>query len=99
MKQHNYVFNIDSDNKCLLSAYYNDFWRSCDTGDWSNDAENTDLITVIDYILQYIHIENSSISQHYCILNSVQCSTVQYNTVLNMFFFLHSFNHNIFMWK
>ncbi len=23
------------------SAYYNDFWRSCDTEDWSNDAENT----------------------------------------------------------
>ncbi len=22
------------------SAYYNDFWRSCDTEDWSNDAEN-----------------------------------------------------------
>ncbi len=24
-----------------LNAYYNDFWRSCDTEDWSNDAENT----------------------------------------------------------
>ncbi len=31
------------------SAYYNDFWRSCDTEDWSNDAENTDLITEINY--------------------------------------------------
>ncbi len=23
------------------SVYYNDFWRSRDTEDWSNDAENT----------------------------------------------------------
>ncbi len=23
------------------SVYYYDFWRSCDTEDWSNDAENT----------------------------------------------------------
>ncbi len=33
------------------SAYYYDFWRSCDTEDWSNDAENTEI--------NYIHIENS----------------------------------------
>ncbi len=32
---------------------------SCDTEDWSNDAENSALITEINYILQYIHIENS----------------------------------------
>ncbi len=41
----------------MSSKYYTDFWRSCDTEDWSNDAENTDLITEINYILQYIHIE------------------------------------------
>ncbi len=41
------------------SAYYYDFWRSCDTEDWSNDAENTALITEINYILQYIQIESS----------------------------------------
>ncbi len=38
------VFNIDNNQKCFLSSkssYYNDFWRSCDTEDWSNDAENT----------------------------------------------------------
>ncbi len=23
------------------AVYYYDFWRSCDTEDWSNDAENT----------------------------------------------------------
>ncbi len=29
-----------------------------DTEDWSNDAENSALITRINYILQYIKIEN-----------------------------------------
>jgi len=32
---------------------------SCDTEDWSNDAENAALITRINYTLLYIHIENS----------------------------------------
>ncbi len=32
------VFNIDNNQKC---SEYNDFWRSCDTEDCSNDAENT----------------------------------------------------------
>ncbi len=32
---------------------------SCDTEDWSNDAENSALITGINYILIYIHTENS----------------------------------------
>ncbi len=27
--------------------------------DWSNDAENTDLTTEINYSFTYIHIENS----------------------------------------
>ncbi len=31
---------------------------SCDTEDWSNDAENSALITGINYILKYIQIEN-----------------------------------------
>jgi len=31
---------------------------SCDTEDWSNDAENSALITRINYILQYINIKN-----------------------------------------
>ncbi len=38
------VFNIDNNHKCFLSSksvYYYDFWRSCDTEDWSNDDENT----------------------------------------------------------
>ncbi len=41
------------------SAYYYDFWRSCDTEDWSNDAENTAFIKGKTYILSYMHIENS----------------------------------------
>ncbi len=56
------VFNIDNNQKCFLSSkseYYYDFWRSCDTEDWSNDAENTALITEINYSLIDIHIENS----------------------------------------
>ncbi len=44
-------------------------WRG--TEDWSNDTENSALITEINYILQYIQIEavilNSKyISQYYC---------------------------------
>ncbi len=38
------VSNIDNNQKYFLSsksAYYYDFWRSCDTEDWSNDAENS----------------------------------------------------------
>ncbi len=48
----------DNNQNCFLSgksAYYYDFWRSCDTEDWSNDAENTE----IDYSLTHIHIENT----------------------------------------
>ncbi len=32
---------------------------SCDIEAWSNDAENSSLITGIHYILKYIQIENS----------------------------------------
>ncbi len=56
------LLNTDINQKCFLSsksAYYYDFWRSCDTEDWSNDAENTDSITGIYYILKYITIDNS----------------------------------------
>ncbi len=38
------VFNIDDKkNVSSKSAYYTDFWRSCDTEDWSNDDENSAL--------------------------------------------------------
>ncbi len=45
IKQHN-CFNTDDNNTCFLNnkpVYQNDFWRFCDTEDWSNDAENTAL--------------------------------------------------------
>ncbi len=32
---------------------------SCDAEDWSNDAENSALITAINYILLYSRIEDS----------------------------------------
>ncbi len=44
------IFNIDNNQKCFMSSkseYYYGFWRSCDTEDWSNDAENTALINYI----------------------------------------------------
>ncbi len=56
------VFSIDNNKTCFLSiewVYYFDFWRSCDTEDWRNDAENTDLISGINDMLKYIDIENS----------------------------------------
>ncbi len=56
MKQHN-VFNIDNNQKCF-SVYYYDFWRSCDTEDCSNDAENTAAHHRNKYSLTDIHIEN-----------------------------------------
>ncbi len=40
---------------------------SCDTEDWSNDAENSALITRINYILQYIQVQNRY-SEFYFIL-------------------------------
>ncbi len=36
------------------------FEGSCDTEDWSNDAENSALITEINYILTCIQIQNCS---------------------------------------
>ncbi len=38
-------------NVYWAAVYQNDFWGSCDTEDWSNDAENTALIAGINYIL------------------------------------------------
>ncbi len=32
---------------------------SCDTEDWSKDAENTAFITGINYSLKYIHIKKN----------------------------------------
>ncbi len=60
MHHKNMNFNIDNNQKYFLSSksvYYYDFWRSCDTEDWSNDAEESALITEINNILTHIHME------------------------------------------
>ncbi len=68
------VFNIDNNQKCFLnrkSAYYNDFWRSCDTEVWSNDDENTALHQINKLHFKYIQIYSknlncNNISQYCC---------------------------------
>ncbi len=58
MKQH-----INTDNKKFSWAANQPIRMisegSCDTEDWSNYAENSALITEINYILKYIQKENS----------------------------------------
>ncbi len=49
--------NIDNNLKCVLSsksAYYNYSVGSCDTEDWSNDAENSALTSQNKLHLKYI---------------------------------------------
>ncbi len=54
------LFNIDNYKKFEQQISILEwFWRSCDTEDWSNDAEIQLRITGINYILKYIHIKNS----------------------------------------
>ncbi len=62
-KNYSTVLYINNNNnyKGLLSsksAYQNYFWRIM-WQDWSNDAENSALITALNCILQYIQIESS----------------------------------------
>ncbi len=46
---------------------------SCDTEDWSNDAENSDLITGINYILNC-----NNISQYYiCIFDLLKAALLR----------------------
>ncbi len=62
MKQHNCFQHIYNNKKKSWSA--NQYIRmisegSCDTEDWSNDAEIQRRIRGINDILQYIQIQNS----------------------------------------
>ncbi len=53
------VLNIDNNNNNKKNVYQHIRMiseGSCDIEDWSNDAENSSLITLINYILKYIQI-------------------------------------------
>ncbi len=67
---------------------------SCDTEDWSNDAENTALITGINYILQYIQIENQLYILVF-VLSFIKCSPGEHKT-LNKYIFSYFINSQIF---
>ncbi len=54
---------------------------SCDTEDWSNDAENS-LIKQRNYILKYIKIEN-------CILN---CNNISQNNSFFLYFWSNRYS-------
>ncbi len=61
------IFNIVYNHKCFLSsksAFYNDFWRSCDTEDWSNDAEQNTFEYI--FLIKTILLICNNISQYYC---------------------------------
>ncbi len=53
------VLNIDNNNNNNKNVYQHISMiseGSCDIEDWSNNAENSALITAINYILKYIQI-------------------------------------------
>ncbi len=58
----NYAAELFSTLVIIINIYWaanqhiTDFWRSCDTEDWSNDAENTAAVTEINYSLKFIKI-------------------------------------------
>ncbi len=68
----------------FLDWYYYDFWRSCDTEDWSNDAENTE----INYSLTEITLEKVNIicilylHNMFCIYTINNCIFDQINAAL-----------------
>ncbi len=62
---------------------------SCDSEYWSNDAENSALITAINYILLYIKIENSyfycnNIKQYYCIFDQINVALLSIRNFHNI---------------
>ncbi len=63
---------------------------TCDIEDWSNDAENSALITAISYILQYIDIGNAILncnntSQYYCLYSNKYCLSKHYRRLSNAY--------------
>ncbi len=66
---------------------------SCDTKDWSNDAENSASHHTNTLHFKYIQIENiycNDISQYYCF----HCIFDQINPALKTYFQKHLKNHN-----
>ncbi len=57
--------------------------ESCDTEDWSNDAENSALITVINDILKYIKIENIYFTLQNITVFTNKCSLVEQKRLLS----------------
>ncbi len=53
IKQQKHVFNI-ANNKNFIQHIKMISEGSCDTEDWSNDTENSALITAMNYIFLYI---------------------------------------------
>ncbi len=63
-----------NNQKCLFSSesvYYNDFWRSCGTEDWSNDAENTALHhrNKLHFTIYYNRNSYFKLQKYFTILN------------------------------
>ncbi len=79
-KQHNCFFNMDYNLKILLNyiCELNDhFWRSCDSEDWSNDAENAALATGINDILnRKVHLNFKNILKYCCFCGSIKTASV-----------------------
>ncbi len=42
----------------IIQNAHKNRWMETATEDWRNDAENSAVITTINYILTYIHIQN-----------------------------------------
>ncbi len=72
---------------------------SCDTEDWSNDAENSALITGINYIFKYIKkkifISNcNNISQYYCFYCIFDLIKVALVNIRDIFIYIFYININ-----
>ncbi len=72
---------------------------SCDTEDWSNDAENTDLITEINYILisavKWLIVINRIQNKSFCLHNIWVCTVYIYYVYINTNTCMYIFKKNM----
>ncbi len=72
---------------------------SCDTEDWSNDAENTDLITEINYILisavKWLIAINRIQNKSFCLHNIWVCTVYIYYVYINTNTYMYIFKKNM----